>query len=278
MHPYLMAKAADAHRDELFRQAASARLAASARKRRRQARTVATPPDPLDIRDLGTVLGVWAHPDDEAYLSAALMAEARDAGHPVIVATATVGQAGGDRDVRSRELTRSLAAVGVRQHHYLGFDDGQCAAVPAAVGMAAVLRLLRQVQPDTILTFGPEGMTGHPDHIAVSDWVQRAWHASGHHGRLLHATLTESFHQRWGALSAATGIWMPGAVPPSVPDDAVTLHLSAAGASADRKLAALQAHASQTDALRTRVGDAMFREWWSAETFIQVAPLEGLAA
>src|SRR3954447_88142 len=222
MHPYLMAKAADAHRDELFRQADSARLATSARKRRRQARPGATPPNHLDIHDMGTVLGVWAHPDDEAYLSAALMAKARDAGHPVVVATATLGQAGGDGGVRSRELTRSLAAVGVREHHHLGFDDGHCAAVPAEVGVAAVLQLLRQVQPDTILTFGPDGMTGHPDHVAVSDWVQRAWHENGHHGRLLHATLTESFHRRWGALNEAAGIWMPGAAPPSMPDDAVS--------------------------------------------------------
>src|SRR3954453_11417181 len=95
MHPYLMAKAADAHRDELFRQAASARLATSPRKMRRHARTGAAAPNHLDIHDLGTVLGVWAHPDDEAYLSAALMAEARDAGHPVVVATATDGELGG---------------------------------------------------------------------------------------------------------------------------------------------------------------------------------------
>src|SRR3954468_886797 len=278
MHPYLMAKAADAHRDELFRQADSARLATSARKRRRQARPGATPPNHLDIRDLGTVLGVWAHPDDEAYLSAALMAEARDAGHPVVVATATVGQAGGDGDVRSRELRRSLAAVGVREHHYLGFEDGHCAAVPAEVGMAAVLPLLRQVRPDTILTFGPDGMTGHPDHVAVSGWVHRAWQANGYRGRLFHATLTESFHRQWGPLSAETGIWMPGAVPPSVPDDTVTLHVSVTGVTAERKLAALRAHASQTEALRGRVGDTTFREWWGAESFVQVAPAEVLAA
>ena len=234
--------------------------------------------DTLHIEHLGTVLGVWAHPDDEAYLSAALMAEARDAGHHVVVATATVGAADGDGELRSRELSRSLAAVGVCEHHHLGFDDGHCAEVRTTVGMAAVLRLLRQVQPDTILTFGPEGMTGHPDHIAVSGWVQRAWHANGHHGRLLHATLTESFHRRWGALNAASGIWMPGATPPAVPDDAVTLRVAVAGASADRKLVALQAHASQTDALRTRVGDATFREWWATEAFVQVSPVEGRAA
>lgn len=232
----------------------------------------------LQIDDLGTVLGVWAHPDDEAYLSAALMAAARDAGHRVVVATATGGEAGGDGVLRSRELAHSLAAVGVSEHHHLGFVDGHCATVKAEVGAEKVLRLLRDVRPDTILTFGPDGMTGHPDHVAISHWVQRAWHGNGHRGRLLHATLTQSFHRRWGRLSAATGIWMPGAVPPSVPDDTVALQVSVAGGASDRKLAALRAHASQTDGLRTRVGDTTFREWWAAETFVQVGLVEGLAA
>ena len=48
----------------------------------------------LAAADLGTVLGVWAHPDDEAYLSSGLMAAARDAGHRVVVATATYGERG----------------------------------------------------------------------------------------------------------------------------------------------------------------------------------------
>src|SRR4051812_15672679 len=134
-------------------------------------------PERLHINDLGTVLGVWAHPDDEAYLSAAVMAEARDAGHRVVVATATGGEAGGDGEQRSCELAGSLAAVGVTEHEFLGFHDGHCADVRLDTGTAAVLRLLHDVQPDTILTFGPEGMTGHTDHVAVSRWVTEAWQA-----------------------------------------------------------------------------------------------------
>jgi len=227
-------------------------------------------PDRLHITDLGTVLGVWAHPDDEAFLSAAVMAQARDAGQRVVVATATGGEAGGNGEERSRELMRSLAAVGVTEHEFLGFHDGHCDGVPMDGGVAAVRRLLEQIRPDTILTFGPDGMTGHGDHVAVSRWVTGAWRASGHRSRLLHATLTGSFHRRWGALSSANGIWMPGAVPPSVPDKAVALHVSVTGASADRKFAALQAHASQTDGLLRAVGDEMFRDWWAAETFVEV--------
>ena len=49
-----------------------------------------------DAARLGTLLGIWAHPDDEAFLSAGLMAAARDAGHRVVCVTATLGERGTD--------------------------------------------------------------------------------------------------------------------------------------------------------------------------------------
>src|ERR1700745_4014987 len=83
-----------------------------------------------DAARLGTVLGIWAHPDDEAFLSAGLMAAARDAGNRVVCVTATLGEHGTDdpigwppsrlRKVRERELTASLAALGVTEHFLLG--------------------------------------------------------------------------------------------------------------------------------------------------------------
>jgi LmbE family N-acetylglucosaminyl deacetylase len=235
--------------------------------------------DVLKVRDLGTVLGVWAHPDDEAYLSAGLMAAARDAGQRVVVATATEGEAGGvDGELRRGELELSLAAVDVSEHHWLGFADGECAGVPPHVGVDSVRRLLQQVQPDTVVTFGADGLTGHSDHITVGAWVDEAWRQEGCGSVLLHATLTDSFHQRWSPLNASYGLWMPDAVPPSVPDRAVALRVSLTGAASHRKLSALRAHASQTDALREGVGDDTFRQWWSDETFVRVTAAREAAA
>jgi len=235
----------------------------------------------MTVRELGTILGVWAHPDDEAYLSAALMAEARDAGQSVVVATATDGELGGDGPVaeqRRLEVIESLAAVGVTDHRWLGFRDGQCAEVPPATGARAVAALLEEVRPDTVITFGPDGMTGHPDHVAVSGWVQRSWLADGCRALLLHATLTDSFHRRWGLLSERTGVWMPGARPPSVPDSEVSVRVRATGRTARRKLIALEAHASQTTALREAVGEETYVRWWSEETFVRApSGLEGAA-
>src|ERR1700745_739235 len=83
-----------------------------------------------------TLRGVWAHPDDEAYLSAGLMAEFRRRGDRVVVVMATLGEHGTDDPealpprrlaaIRHGELRDSLAAVGVDELHLLGYEDGHC--------------------------------------------------------------------------------------------------------------------------------------------------------
>ena len=91
----------------------------------------------VPINGLGTVLGVWAHPDDEAYLSAGVMAQARASGQRVVVATATYGELGAADGtpparlaaIRRHELAASLAVVGVTEHRWLGYADGGCADV-----------------------------------------------------------------------------------------------------------------------------------------------------
>ena len=85
----------------------------------------------------GTLLGIWAHPDDECYLSAGLMADAARRGHRVVCVTATRGEAGVTDEsrwpaaelaqIRERELAQSLRLLGVREHQFLGLADGACA-------------------------------------------------------------------------------------------------------------------------------------------------------
>ena len=85
--------------------------------------------------DLGTLLGIWAHPDDETYLTAGLMAQAVRDGRRVVCVTATRGE-GGSMDeerwppatmgaVRTAELLRSMEILGVTEHRFLeGPVDG----------------------------------------------------------------------------------------------------------------------------------------------------------
>ena len=227
--------------------------------------------------ELGTTLGVWAHPDDEAYLSAGLMGAVRDAGHRVVLVTATFGEHGTSdpqrwppatlADIRQRELRDSLELIDVQEHRWLGLADGTCADIPAEDGEAMIAALIAEVDPDTILTFGPEGMTGHPDHQAVSAWTTAAWRASGARARLLYATLTPEFHTTWGAVNERVGIWMSGQGPVT-PESDLAVHLVLTGTALDRKISALRTHLSQTAGLVDEVGEADFRRWWSAEAFV----------
>ena len=112
--------------------------------------------------DIGSILGVWAHPDDEAYLSAGLMAHAVDAGRRVVCVTATSGEAGFPQDdprsvderkaLRQDELAACLDVLGVTEHRYLGFADGGCAAVPDEQAVTVLAELISELRPTTVLT------------------------------------------------------------------------------------------------------------------------------
>jgi LmbE family N-acetylglucosaminyl deacetylase len=231
----------------------------------------------LTSRHVGTLLGVWAHPDDEAYLSAGLMALARHGGERVVVITATAGERGTDDPVRwpparlarrrRHELAASLAACGVHEHHWLDYADGECAAVPPAEAVAAIGRIMTAVRPDTIVTFGPDGMTGHPDHQAVSAWTAAACERQGPSAQLWYATQLDSFHEEWGELNERIGVF-GDQVPPSTPlaDAAAVVHCE--GWLQERKQAALRAHASQVQPLIDLVGDDVYRRWWTTEAFV----------
>src|SRR5688500_4682419 len=140
----------------------------------------------IDVADLGTILGIWAHPDDDIYLSAGLMGAAVEAGQRVVDVTATRGEGGSmdeERwppesmgDVRTNELLRSLDVLGVTEHHFLeGPVDVDMETGLDPAGAEQVRTLMKEIDPDTILTFGPEGMTGHVAHQDVSRWSGEAF-------------------------------------------------------------------------------------------------------
>ena len=230
-----------------------------------------------------TLLGVWAHPDDEAYLSAGLMAAMRAAGRRVVVVTATHGEHGTadpiawppDRlaPLRERELSESLAAVDVHEHHWLTYQDGTLADVDPAAGAAHIVGLLEAVSPDVVVTFGPDGMTGHPDHQAVSAWVTEACDQVPASPRIWHATQTPEFHRRWGPLNESVGIWLDPATVPSTPMNELVWSLPHSRNLRNKKHAALRAHASQTGPLRSLVGESTYRDWWSGEYFVEFHPV-----
>jgi LmbE family N-acetylglucosaminyl deacetylase len=234
----------------------------------------------IDTTPLGTILGVWAHPDDEAFLSGGLMAAARVAGQRVVVLTATRGELGSpDPDTwpparvaaqRERELEHSLDALGVTEHVMLGHPDGGCADVDFDIGTAEVAGTIDAVEPDTILTFGPDGYTGHSDHRTMPAWVDAAVQWTGSRARVLHATTTQSFLDRFADVHRDFDVFFAGMPSITDPDD-MAVDLALTGRLLDRKEAALRAQTTQTAELISRMGSRRFRSWISNESFAEAA-------
>jgi len=205
------------------------------------------------------------------------MAMARAAGERVVVATATKGEHGTEDPIsyppeqlaviREQETANSLAALDVAEHHWLGHPDGALDQVPVGPAVRQVRRLIEEVQPDTVVTFGPEGMTGHTDHQAVSYWTTSAWLELGRPCRLWYATVTPEFHDMWGDVNAEVGFWFEGANPPSDPSSELAFDVQCDRQLLDRKFAALRAHESQTAVLIRQLGSDRYRRWWSTESF-----------
>jgi LmbE family N-acetylglucosaminyl deacetylase len=194
----------------------------------------------------------------------------------VVVVTATRGEHGTDDPrawpperlgpLREHELSASLAEVGVVEHHWLTYRDGELVDVPLDRGVADLVPVLEAVRPDVVVTFGPDGMTGHADHRAVSAWATEAWRRAGRNAELWYATLTPDFHREWGDLNAQVGLWTTE--PPVTPAPDLSAQVRLTGPALDRKHRALRAHASQTRVLEDLVGAATYRRWWSVESFV----------
>jgi LmbE family N-acetylglucosaminyl deacetylase len=231
----------------------------------------------VSVDRLGTVLGVWAHPDDEAFLSAGLMALARAAGNRVVCLSATAGGLGTDRPdlwppeelaaLRVREHRAALAALGVDEMVQLGYDDGSCADVPADEAVTKLLAVIEEVRPDTVLTFGPDGMTGHSDHRAVGAWATAAVVAAQRPIRLLYATTTPAHAERQRPVGDALGAFPPGYPFTTEPTD-LAVHLVLDESLLERKVASLRAHASQTRGQEEVVGSVAWERWWPEEAFV----------
>lgn len=238
--------------------------------------TMTIPPDRrADLTTLGTVLGVWAHPDDETYLAGGLLAALRDAGLRVVCVTATRGEAAdptataGERialaALRTRELEAALTILGVEEHHWLDQPDGGCAGLDPTWPVRHLARIIEDVDPDTVLTFGPDGFTGHPDHRTVSAWTDSAVAlaaAAGVAPRVLHPVVPE--HPADPALDEDFGVFELGR-PRVCADDQIWLRLPLQGAALDRKVEALLAQRSQTAGLVDAVGIERFRAWVATE-------------
>lgn len=226
----------------------------------------------------GTILGVWAHPDDETYLCGGLMARAAAAGDRVVCITATRGELGSPDEqrwpsgpplaaVRTAEMETALAVLGVTEHHWLDYPDGGCADVDEEEAVRRVAAVIADVRPDTVLTFGPDGMTGHPDHQAACRWTTAAFdEAAGPTAVLAYATNTPEWLAQFREPLDRFNVFM-GAEPPCTPREELLIAETLEGDLLERKLQAIRSMTSQVEPLVAGLGEAFFRAGMVEESF-----------
>lgn len=234
------------------------------------------PLGPLDPARMAgaTLLAVWAHPDDESYLGGGFMAAIAERGGRVVNISATLGEHGTDdptacppsslATIRRGELATALDALGVESSVTLGYEDGTCDQVSDEMGARRIGVALDQIEPDLVLTFGPDGVTGHPDHRAIARWTAMAVAERADialvtttAGAVWPADIVEAMHE--------VNAFYPGYPERVVADP--TWAVTVEGGLLEKKLAALHAHVSQIGPVHQELGPADYRRLASVEGY-----------
>lgn len=142
---------------------------------------------------MSTLFLVHAHPDDEAITTGGVMRKAHDEGRRVVLVTATRGEEGEIHqmdeastrprlaEVRTEELRQAGEILGVDRQEFLGYRDSGMAGTPsndnpesfhrAPLAEAAdrLAEVLREERPDVVVTYGADGIYGHPDHVKAHE-------------------------------------------------------------------------------------------------------------
>lgn len=180
-----------------------------------------------------TLAAVVAHPDDDAYGVAGIVAlHAADPRFRFVLVHATDGEAGSIAPdtgatratlgaVRREEDRRAWEVLGRTpdRHEWFGYPDGGLAEVPEDELTDRVAAVLSEERPDIVVTFGPDGITGHPDHVAVGRATDSAFLRLAGDGapglrRLVHGAIKQSVIDRWNTARVAAGLfpWEPSSV------------------------------------------------------------------
>jgi N-acetyl-1-D-myo-inositol-2-amino-2-deoxy-alpha-D-glucopyranoside deacetylase len=229
---------------------------------------------------------VHAHPDDETIGTGATMAHYAAAGVPVTLVTCTLGEEGevhvpelaglapdaADQlgGYRVAELAAACAALGVSDHRFLGgagrYRDSGMMDTPANqhprcfwqadLDQAAghLVEVMREVRPRVLVTYDPNGMYGHPDHIQAHRTAMRAAEVAGAEGfgpaKIYWTAVPKSVliagMERFAdsAENPFAGVESVDQLPFGTPDSEIAARIDARE-QREAKAAAIRAHASQ---------------------------------
>jgi LmbE family N-acetylglucosaminyl deacetylase len=242
------------------------------------------------------LLGVFGHPDDDAYGLGGTLALERDRIEPAVV-LATSGGAGEISDsalatpenlaeVREGEERAAVAALGWPDMpvHFLRYPDGGLAQVDRAELVDRVAEVMRAFRPHVVVTFGPEGITRHDDHITIGEAATQAFHrartdAGGDASaeafqRLYHVAIPQSGIDEFFRMMKERGIPIGNPddpfMPRGVPDETVAVVVDCSSVMGV-KLEGIKAHRTQW-ADFGMMPPEMQERFLSQEPFVQAWP------
>jgi LmbE family N-acetylglucosaminyl deacetylase len=250
-----------------------------------------------------TLMAVHAHPDDEATGTGGVLARYAAEGIRTVLVTCTDGRCGdGPGGVkpgepghdpeavaaaRAAELEASCAILGVDSLEVLGYGDsgmmgwaandapGAFWSTPVEEGAARLAELIERYRPDVVVTYDPNGFYGHPDHIQAHRITMAALERTGSTAKVYWTTMPRSAMAKFGEMAREAGMEIPDEMPPDMPpiglpDDQISTWVDVS-AFADRKFAALGAHASQEETMPfLSMGVERFAGVMGVETFVRV--------
>jgi LmbE family N-acetylglucosaminyl deacetylase len=135
--------------------------------------------------------------------------------------------------VRERELRCACAALGIEPPIVLDYEDSHLSEAAPQIIVAQILDMADKLRPQVMLTFGPDGLSGHPDHIAIGQFAAQAFRFADDVIALYTPAVPQS-------LVTALGMTHIRAVP----DEAITLGVDVSPVW-ESKLAAIRCHATQ---------------------------------
>jgi len=190
------------------------------------------------------LLAVFAHPDDETFRPGGTLALLAQHRVQVQVLTLTHGEAGSCGEpalctpdelpsVRERELRCACAALGIQPPTLLDYPDGHLTEADPERVVAEILAVVRQVHPQVLLSFGPDGLSGHPDHILIGQWAAEAFQGIKEIAALYTVAVLQSLAQTLNMRQVHP-----------VPDETIAFSVDVASVW-ETKLAAMRCHATQ---------------------------------
>jgi len=217
------------------------------------------------------LLAAFAHPDDETFRPGGTLALLARRGVRVELLTFTRGEAGSCGNpplctqeelhaVRERELRFACAVLGLQPPHLLDFADGHLAEAEPERMITHMLAVAQEIEPQVILSFGSDGLSGHPDHIAVGEWAVEAFRRIGGVAALYTVAVPHSLAQKLDMRQLH-----------SIPDEAIALSVNISPVW-ETKLAAMRCHASQwSSSPMVSAPDKRRRLFFGREYFVRAA-------